>query len=266
VEQISSRQNALVKRLRALANDRGEDGEVLLDGAHLVEEALASNVELRVVFIAADAVNGPLGALAARAAARGARSIALTPGVTDAVSPVRSPTGILAIAVLRGQPLEMVLERRPSLLLLLDGVQDPGNVGAIVRAAEACGATGIVAGPGTADPFGWKALRGSMGSAFRMPIARVESLDAAIARARSSGVRIFATAPRGGTPLHQAQLTGASAVLVGGEGTGLAPSRIDLADEALTIPMRGGVESLNVSIAAALVLYEASRQRHDVAV
>jgi tRNA G18 (ribose-2'-O)-methylase SpoU len=79
-------------------------------------------------------------------------------------------------------------------------------------------------------------------------------------------VRIFATAPRGGTPLHQAQLTGASAVLVGGEGTGLAPSRIDLADEALTIPMRGGVESLNVSIAAALVLYEASRQRHDVAV
>jgi TrmH family RNA methyltransferase len=266
VEQISRRQNALVKRLRALANDRGIDDEALLDGPHLVEEALASRVDLRMVLVAADAMQGPLGALAARAAARGARLIALSPNVAEAISPVRSPTGIIAVAALKPQSLELVLRNAPQLLLMLDHVQDPGNVGAIIRVAEACGATGIVAGPGTADPFAWKALRGSMGSAFRLPIACVDDLSDAVAHARRAGVRVLATAPRGGTSLPQASLAAPSAIIVGGEGPGVASSLIDLADELLTIPMRGPVESLNVSVAAALVLYEAMRQRQHVAI
>lgn len=265
MEHISSRQNALVKRLRALANDGGADDEVLLDGAHLVAEALASRVELRVVLTASDALDGPLGALAAHAASHGARAVTLTPAIAAAISPVRSPTGIMAIASLRARPLADVLARAPQLVLLLDHVQDPGNVGAIVRAAEACGATGIVAGPGTANPFGWKALRGSMGSTFRMPIARVPSIEESIVETKSRGLRLFATEPRGGTPVAQADLARPCAVLIGGEGAGVDIHLADLADERVSIPMRGGVESLNVSIAAALVLYEASRQRHDVA-
>ena len=264
MEQISSRQNALVKRLRALAKDRDTDGEVLLDGVHLVEEALASRVELRMVLVATDAMDGPLGALAARAAARGARVIALTPDVAEAVSPVRSPSGIVAVATLRPQPLDALLGDGPQLLLILDRVQDPGNVGAAVRAAEGCGATGVVAGPGTADPFGWKALRGSMGSSFRVPIARVDALAESAARAKHAGVRIFATVPRDGTPLPRAKLAAPSAIVLGGEGQGVSASMIELADELITIPMRGPVESLNVSVAAALVLYEALRQRQHV--
>jgi TrmH family RNA methyltransferase len=264
VEQISSRQNTLVKRLRLLANDRGTDDEVLLDGAHLVEEALASDVELRLVLVATDAMDGPLGALAARAASRGARTIALSPHVAEAVSPVRSPTGIIAVAALQPRPLDWILQRTPPLLLVLDHVQDPGNVGAIVRAAEGCGATGVVAGPGTADPFGWKALRGSMGSAFRVPIARADSLAEAVTVARRAGVRVFATGPRGGTPLHETKLAGPAAFVLGGEGAGLSQAIVDLTDEGITIPMRGRVESLNVSVAAALMLYEAFRQRQHV--
>ena len=265
MEQISSRQNPLVKRVRALANERGTDGDVLLDGAHLIEEALASSVELRLVLVAHDAMDGPLGALAARAAARGARVLALGPTVAAAVSPVRSPTGIVAVAALQPRPVDSILQRAPQLLLVLDHVQDPGNVGAIVRAAEGCGATGLVAGPGTADPFGWKALRGSMGSAFRLPIARAEELAEPLTRAKRAGVRVFAAVPRGGTPLHQANLAGPSAFVLGGEGAGLSHTILDAADEAITIPMLGRVESLNVSVAAALVLYEAFRQRQHVA-
>ena len=147
------------------------------------------------------------------------------------------------------------------MVLMLSQVQDPGNVGAIIRAAEACGATGVVAGEGTADPFGWKALRGAMGSTFRLPVASGQTLADAVASARAAGLRVFATAAREGTPLAACDLRGPSAILFGGEGAGLPQDLLDASDERLTIPMRPPVESLNVAIAAALVLYEAARQR-----
>ena len=147
------------------------------------------------------------------------------------------------------------------MVLLLNQVQDPGNVGAIIRAAEACGATGVVAGEGTADPFGWKALRGAMGSTFRLPVASGQTLADAVGSARAAGLRVFATAARDGTPLAACDLRGPSAILFGGEGAGLPQDLLDASDERLTIPMRPPVESLNVAIAAALVLYEAARQR-----
>jgi TrmH family RNA methyltransferase len=146
-------------------------------------------------------------------------------------------------------------------VFLLSDVQDPGNVGAIVRSGEACGATGIVAGDGTADPYGWKALRGSMGSTFRVPVAsQVSSLEAARA-AKAQGVRILAAVPRNGQGLPDADLRGPAAVLLGGEGKGLPQPLQHLADATLSIPMREPVESLNVAVAAALIAYEASRQR-----
>lgn len=265
MEHISSRQNAVVKHLRGLASARAAH-EVLLDGPHLVEEALTSGIEVTLVAVSSGAAEGPLGALAQRAVAAGARGVTLPPSLATAVSPVRHPSGIVAVARLATRPLHEVLQQRQSLVLLLDTVQDPGNVGAIVRAAEACGATGVVTSPGTADPFGWKALRGSMGSAFRVPIASAASLHDAVVAAREAGLHVFATVPRGGTALTTADLTRPSAIVLGGEGSGLSSGILDAASEPLTIPMRPPVESLNVAIAAALVLYEALRQRHDVPV
>ena len=267
MEHISSRQNPLVKRLRDLARDRGDGGEVLLDGPHLVQEALSAGVELHVAAFAADAALGRLAALAAGCAARGARVVSAPDSVLSMMSPVKQPSGVVAIARLTPSSVQSaVASRAPQLLLVLDHVQDPGNVGAIVRAAEACGATAVITGPGTADPFGWKALRGSMGSAFRLPVACVRNLDQALQAARAAGLRIFSTIPREGTPLARASLTQPSAILLGGEGAGLHAELLSTADESLTIPMQQPVESLNVAIAAALVLYEASRQRLHVPV
>jgi RNA methyltransferase, TrmH family len=140
-------------------------------------------------------------------------------------------------------------------------VQDPGNLGAIIRVAEAAGATGAVTAGTSADPFGWKALRGSMGSAFRLPAAIDADAGRAIAEARRHGCRIVAAVPRGGHPPSDVDLTGAIAILIGGEGPGLASILVEAADERVTIPMQPPVESLNAAVAAALLVYEARRQR-----
>lgn len=267
MEHISSRQNPLVKRLRDLARERRDGDEVLLDGPHLVQEALDARLEVPVAAFAADAALGRLASLAAACAARGTRVVTAPESVLLMISPVKQPAGVVAVARLQAATLNATLTAGvPQLLLLLDHVQDPGNVGAIVRAAEACGATAVIAGPGTADPFGWKALRGSMGSAFRLPVATTRSLPDTMQAARSAGLRIFATVPRGGTLLARAALARPSAILLGGEGPGVQDELVSSADEGLTIPMRPPVESLNVATAAALILYEASRQRLNVPV
>lgn len=264
MERISSRQNPLVKRFRELA--RGgtgafEDEAMLLDGPHLVEEALDSAIRLEVVAFGDRHVPGRFETLAARVNAEGARAVLVSDPVLAALSPVQQPSGVVAIAPRHAVPLSRALEHQPQLVLMLAGIQDPGNVGAIIRAAEACGATGIVPGEGTADPLGWKALRGAMGSTFRLAVsARVPLLRAA-EHARAEGIRLLATVPRGGTPLPDCDLTRPSAILLGGEGPGLPDDLVHLTDEHVTIPMRHPVESLNVAIAAALILYEASRQR-----
>ena len=148
-----------------------------------------------------------------------------------------------------------------ALVLIAIDVQDPGNLGAIVRVAEAAGATGLVAAGGSANPFGWKALRGSMGSAFRLPIASEISADEAVAEARRRGCRVIAAVPRDGRPVFGADLTGPIAVLIGGEGHGLSSAVTDAADDRITIPMQPPVESLNAAVTTALIVYEARRQR-----
>lgn len=263
MERISSRHNPLVKQFRELASSRSAGEWVLLDGEHLVEEALASGVRLDTVAFGERQVPGRLTTLSAQTQAAGARTVSVTEQVLAAISPVQQPSGVVAIAHRPVPSLADVLERAPQLVLMLCEIQDPGNVGAIIRAAEACGATGVVTGDGTADPLGWKALRGSMGSTFRLPVATRQALESIASRAHDSGLRLLATVARGGTPLPEADLCQPCAIMLGGEGAGLPRALANYADERITIPMKPPVESLNVAIAAALILYEASRQRSE---
>jgi TrmH family RNA methyltransferase len=147
---------------------------------------------------------------------------------------------------------------------VLAGVQDPGNVGAIVRTAAAFGASGVVAIAGSASPFSWKALRGAMGGTFRVPIAARGTLSDVVASANDLGVRLVAAVPRGGTPLPKLDLRDPTAVVLGAEGAGVPGATLAAVQETVTIPMQAPVESLNVAIAGALILYEAGRQRQDI--
>ena len=261
MERISSRANPVVRRFREAA--RPPFDELLLDGAHLVEEAFASAVSIAVVAVHERLAGGAAGDLARRAAAAGARAVIVTDQVLSAVSPVATPSGIVALGRRPAVTVETALAGAPQLVLMIAGVQDPGNVGAIIRVADACGATGVIAGRGSADAFGWKALRGSMGSTLRLPVVTRTALAEAVAAARARGIRVLATVPRSGTPLPQCDLRGPAAVLLGGEGAGLPDDLVRFADACLSIPMRPGVDSLNVATAAALVAYEAMRQRQE---
>ena len=150
----------------------------------------------------------------------------------DAVSPVRSPSAIVALArPARGRAPSVSTPAHARSSLIAVDVQDPGNLGAIVRVAEAGGATGVIAAGACADPFGWKALRGSMGSALRLPIGVAPRRGGGRRDARRHGCRIVATVPRGGRSLYDVDLRGAVGDPVGGEGAGLTPRLIEAADE-----------------------------------
>ena len=263
MERVTSRQNPLVRGFRDLARRPNADGLALLDGTHLLREALRSDLVVELVAIAEDLPEDGMRA-ADEAARRGARVVAVSSPVLAAISPVAQPSGVVSIARVPQPGLDDVLKGasdRPAMVLVLSGVQDAGNVGAIVRAAEGGGATGVVCVEGTADPFGWKALRGAMGSTFRLPVAFRQPLAAVLDAARTTGLAVVATVPRGGTPMSRCDLRQPAAVLLGAEGAGLDHDVTSTADVRLTIPMHGPVESLNVAITAALICFEAARQR-----
>jgi len=262
MEHISSRGNPMVSRFRDAA--RSPLVLLLLDGAHLLDEALSSGLRVEEVAVHHGALEGVVLALTRRAEEQGARVVTVSPPVLAALSPVRQPSGIVSLARRPEVSLEITLSAANGLILMLADVQDPGNVGAAIRAADACGVTGVLCGTRTADAFGWKALRGSMGSAFRVPVVTQTPLDAAVTEAQARGITVYAAVPRGGRPLPACDLRVPAAVVLGGEGPGLPQDLMELADERLSIPMRPPVESLNVATAAALVAYEAMRQREGM--
>jgi TrmH family RNA methyltransferase len=260
MKRITSRHNDAVLHYRAVA--RGEERDLLLlDGAHLVSDAIGAGIKLRHVLVAAAAAESAELRPLLDSLARNHVEIAVaSPPVMAAVSPVRSASPIVAVAE-RPAAAAQVFGRQPSLVVIACDVQDPGNLGAIARVTEAAGASGLIAAGRSADPFGWKALRGSMGSALRLPIAVERDPNEAVDGARRHGCRVVATVPRAGHGLFDVNLKGAIAVLIGSEGPGLSDALGNAADERITVPMRPPVESLNVAVTAALVLYEAHRQR-----
>jgi RNA methyltransferase, TrmH family len=258
VRRITSRQNALVAEFRAIA--RGDRPGLLLDGPHLVAEALSACVAVRVAMITADAQGrDDVGALVGRVERSGGEVLSVSAPVMAAVSPVRSSSVIVAIADRPPRSAERLYGGTPLVVVACD-VQDPGNVGAIVRVVEAAGGSGLIAAGRCADPFSPKALRGSMGSALRVAIS-VTDVERAVADVRRHCCRVLAAVPRGGTSIFDIDLTGPVAILIGGEGGGLSRSILASADESFSIPMQPQVESLNVAVTAALAVYEARRQR-----
>jgi len=257
---IRSRSNAVVRRFRALKERSGE-GLALLEGTKLVEEALAAGVELTEVAASPRLGKADRGRKLLEALGRRRIPVRLMDeDVLGSVSEVETSQGILALARRPVFGEEALFRGRP-LVLVAVGIQNPGNVGALLRAAEAAGATGAYLAEGCADPFSWKALRGSMGSAFRLPHVRGVDAREAMARMESRGVATVAATSSAGTRYDEVDLTRPVAVLVGSEGAGLPEDLLARASARVTIPMIGGVESLNVSVAAGILLFEAARQR-----
>jgi TrmH family RNA methyltransferase len=234
---------------------------MLLDGVHVVSDALTSDCTVRHILVAAESADrSDIAPILQRAAAQGIQVDEASAMVMEAASPVRSASVIVALAD-RPEAAHHLFTTPAAMIAIACDVQDPGNLGAIARVAEAAGASGLVVAGTGADPFGWKAVRGSMGSMLRLPIVLSDTADSAVDEAQRQGCRIVAAVPRKGQPLYGVNFEGALAVLIGAEGAGLPESLVERADAKVTIPMKPPVESLNTAVTAALILYEARRQR-----
>lgn len=265
--RLTRRTDPIVTRVRDVARGLTDDHEVvLLDGPHVVLEALRADLPIELV-IASDAMldaqTPEMRQLWSLAGASGAAIYSAASTVIDAVSPVRSPTGIVALARWSAGPVEALWSPAPALVLGAVDVQDPGNAGALIRCADGLDATGVAMIGQTADPGSWKALRGAMGSTFRVPVARTD-LGHLLDEARNAGVHIVATASPT-TPhaleLRALDLTRPTLLLLGNEGAGLNEQIRAMADTTVYVAMRPGLDSFNVSVTAGLLLYEARRQR-----
>jgi TrmH family RNA methyltransferase len=263
LSRLTSRQHPIVQAFREAAADPAHAAAVLLDGPHLLAEALAAGVRVTTLLVDSDVLAGAARVdreLIDRAAAAGAIVHHATASVIAAASPVRTSSGIVALAEWTPAPVAAACQSSRAFVLALVDVQDPGNVGAAIRSADALGGTGVVAVNATPHPGNWKALRGAMGSTFRLPVARAPH-TLLMAEARRAGLHVLATVAQAATPPDRIDLTRPTLVLLGNEGGGLPDSIVADADARVTIPMRQGVSSLNVAVTAALLLYEARRQR-----
>jgi RNA methyltransferase, TrmH family len=258
-EAISSRANARVKQLRAAfqGNARLSGGMVAIEGDHLLEEALRSGMVLKTVFVS-ERREVP------KMVPRGVEVMRLTEEVFGSVVETQSPQGVAALLVPPVPVLDDVMggSGKALLILIAVGLQDPGNLGTLVRSAEAFGAAGVLTTPGTVSAWNQKALRASVGSVFRVPVVAVTASE--IEGLKERGVRLIAAVGSDNAGVVEARemdFTCACAVMIGNEGSGLGAEWMEMCDVRVTIRCPGAVESLNAAVAGSLLLYEASRQR-----
>jgi TrmH family RNA methyltransferase len=264
MRRIVTRQNPIVRAYRQLAQEADPTGlRLLLDGAHLVQEAQAAALPFESVVVAQSHLERATeeGALAQALHRAGVDVVTAGDQVFAAISPVRTPSGIVAIAHRHPTTTDAILTHARLFAVVVVDVQDPGNLGSLLRVAEAGGVTGVIVVGESANPFSWKAVRGSMGSVLRLPVARSLSIDPVFEEIRRENVKAIAAVPRQGVDPDGVDWSGRVALLLGGEGTGLGDRVIAESDERVTIPMEPPVESLNVAASAAIIIYAARRAR-----
>jgi RNA methyltransferase, TrmH family len=266
LRRIEGRHNALVKELRQAfsRSERTKEGDCAIEGLRIVEEAIRSGLRFRAVFFKESAAN-----LAERLLPQigsHTETLLLPDKLFDASVPSDTPQGVAAFVRLKDFTLDDIFERlQVGPVIVLAGLQDPGNVGTILRSAEAFGSAGVVLGEGTVSPLNSKVIRASAGSIFRLPFVAAKAqgeMEKTTARMRQANIRLIATSSHKGTPLDTARLTDPCAIFIGSEGSGLPRNLMSQMDESVAIPHTMQVDSLNAGVAGSIVLYEAARQRN----
>src|SRR3984957_13200110 len=269
VRVVESKQNARLKELRKAlsAPGRGPGALVGIEGPKLIEEALRTGLRVKTIFVAhgpdqvADRASEQI--LEALTLPQETEILHLPKKLLDQALATETPQSIAALIEPPQWSWEQLLgSRRNSVafVIVLAGLQDPGNLGTILRSAEAFGVTGVVSLPGTVSAWNTKAVRASAGSVFRVPFLTSEIVEC-IPRLHGAGLAIFAALSQGAQQAHSADLARPVALIIGNEGNGVPGALAARADSTITIPFPGPVESLNAAVAASVLLYEASRQR-----
>ncbi len=276
VEKITSRHNPLVKRFRRV-RAMGERQHVFLEGVRLIEDAINTGARFESVAFTAELESSERGAALLDSLRRvQCRGALVSKQVMEAIADTQTPQGVAAIVSRPYLELDNLFSNSPDLLVIADELQDPGNLGTIIRTAEAAGANGLITTRYTVDPFNDKAIRASMGSALRLPVVTGASRADIAARCRHHKIKMISSRATPGQAqgiiedaaraervklCTEVDMTVPIALIVGREATGIPEPGNAEADESVHIPMAEGVESLNVAAATAILLYEAGRQR-----
>jgi TrmH family RNA methyltransferase len=267
LRRVEGRHNAAVKELRqAFARaELTEQGFCAIEGIRIVEEAIRSGLRFQAVFFRESAQNVAERLLPQIGAH--VETLLLPDNLFNASVSSDAPQGVAALVQVKQSSVQDVLERlQVGPLMVVIGLQDPGNLGTILRSSEALGSAGVVLAQGTVSPFNSKVVRASAGSVFRLPVVIAKGAgetEKIFETMRAQRVRLIATSSHKGTPIDQTNLTGPAAILVGSEGAGLPRDLLAQVDELVKIPHAPQVESLNAGVAASIVLYEAARQRGE---
>jgi RNA methyltransferase, TrmH family len=261
--QITSRDNSLLRQARAVRDGKIEE-LIFVEGLRLCEEARRSNLEIEAVIVSEELLRKERAVGAIDELSNVAKRIgSVSEKLLESISYTKTPQGIVVLAR-RPESSEQRLSANPGanpLVVVLHQINNPVNVGAILRTAEAAGATGVITTRNTSDPFSPKSLRGAMGSAFRLPIWSGPTFEEMIDWCRSRGFTRICADVGANRSYTDIDWTGPCALLLGPESTGFTDEELENADWRVGIPMKGEAESLNVSVAAGILLFEAARQR-----
>lgn len=276
IRKVESKQNAQLKKLRKALAAPGSEGLAGIEGPNLVEEALRAEMRVQCVFVA----EGSERVIEELQLPERTEILVMPRPLLDAALTTETPQPVAALveapdwtwAHILGAHTASPHLSRAALVIVFAGLQDPGNLGTILRSVEAFGATGVVSLPGTVSAWNPKAVRASAGSVFRVPLIASGELEC-FGELREAGLRVFATtghkaeaeAAVEAAVLEQADFIGPTALIIGNEGNGIPEGVAAKADARVTIPCPGPVESLNAAVAASVLLYEASRQRAEIA-
>lgn len=257
---ITSPANKKVKEVRALfdkASLRAERGLFPIEGVRMFLEAPAAEIE--ELYVSESFAARATGEVKEKTEALKAETVA--DNIFAKMSDTKTPQGVLALVRMHRKTLDEVLAEGASCFLAVESLQDPGNLGTMLRAGEGAGLSAILANRGTVDVYNPKLIRATMGSIFRIPVVYVDDFTAALQRLKEAGVALYAAALQASVPYDSIDYPEKSAFLIGNEAAGLTAETIAAADRSIHIPMLGRVESLNAAVAASILLYERARQR-----
>ena len=259
---ITSSSNPRIKQViqwQTKAKERRKDNVFLVEGFKMFEEAPAEIV--REVYLSEDALDKALGQQEIKSKLERTGYEVVSGELFRKMSDTQTPQGILCVLERPSYQLEELLAGANPLLVVLENLQDPGNLGTIVRTGEGAGITGVIMSSGTVDIYNPKTIRATMGSIYRVPFIYVESIPETVTQLREKGIRTYAAHLNGKDYYDSFSFREGTAFLIGNEGNGLSDQAANATDSYLKIPMEGQVESLNAAIATALLMYEAHRQR-----
>ncbi|ARU59654.1 hypothetical protein CBW65_00290 [Tumebacillus avium] len=262
-EQITSVKNNRVKDWAALKQKkyRSQTGLYIAEGTRLVEDAVASGAPIDAILLSGDLQSGRFDKIINGLASLGTQVYEVAEQVMEHISDTKTPQGVIAvIRQLEGDPNDFLDNKTNPLYLVLDGIQDPGNLGTMIRTADAVGATGVFLGKTCVDLYNPKVVRATMGSMYHLPVFEVD-LELFLPAMKRQGITVVGTAIDADKTVFQHDFTQGTALVIGSEAHGLSAAMADAVDQNISLPMPGKAESLNAAIASSVMMYEALRQR-----